>query len=56
MDAWRIWLAILLLIDAGIGLLGLPRFEKFIPARLLTRIALSEATIALGLVLWHFLR
>ena len=56
MDAWRIWLAILLLIDAGIGLLGLPRFEKFIPARLLTRIALTEAAIALGLVLWHFLR
>ena len=56
MDSWRMWMAIVLLVDAGIGLLGLPRFEKIIPARLLTRIALIEAALALALVLWHFLR
>lgn len=56
MDSWRIWVAIVLLVDAGIGLLGLPRFEKLIPARLLTRIALVEAGLALALVAWHFLR
>lgn len=54
MESWRIWLAIVLLIDAGIGLLGLSRFEKIIPARLLTRIAIAEALIALGLAAWHF--
>ena len=56
MESWRIWLAIVLLIDAGIGLLGLSRFEKLISARLLTRIALTEAVFALGLVAWHFTR
>ena len=50
------WMAIVLLVDAGIGLLGLPRFEKIIPARLLTRIAMIEAALALALVAWHFLR
>ena len=56
MDAWRIWVAIVLLVDAGIGLLGLSRFEKIIPARILTRIALCEAACALALAAWHFLR
>ena len=56
MNAWRIWVAMVLLVDAGIGLLGLSRFEKIIPARILTRIALCEAASALALVAWHFLR
>jgi len=56
MDTWRIWLAIVLLIDAGIGLLGLPRFEKIMSARTLTRIALTEAALAVLLVAWHFAR
>ena len=56
MDSWRIWAAIVLLVDAGIGLLGLPRFVNIIPARLLIRIALAEAATASLLVAWHILR
>lgn len=56
MDAWRIWVAILLLVDAGVGLLGLSRFEKVIPAPILTRIAIAEALAAAALVVWHFAR
>jgi|GEM_PF-5097080 len=56
MDSWRIWVAIVLLVDAGIGLLGWSRVASLIPARLLIRIALAEATLALILAAWHFLR
>lgn len=56
METWRLWLAIVLLVDAGIGLLGLSRFEKVIPAPILTRIALIEAALAIAIVLWHFAR
>ena len=56
MDSWRIWVAIVLLVDAGIGLLGLSRFASIIPARLLVRIALAEALLAVILTAWHFLR
>lgn len=56
MESWRIWVAILLLVDAGIGLLGLSRLERIIPAPTLTRIAIAEALAALALVAWHFAR
>jgi hypothetical protein len=56
MDSWRIWVAIVLLVDAGIGLLGLSRFASLIPARLLIRIAVAEAVGAIALVVWHFAR
>ena len=55
MSSWRIWVAIVLLIDAGIGLLGISRFSSILPARLITRIAVIEATLAILLVAWHFL-
>ncbi len=55
MEAWRIWVAIILFIDAGIGLLGISRFSQIMPARLLTRIAIGEAVLASALVAWHFL-
>ena len=54
MDSWRIWLAIVLLVDAGIGLLGLSRFASVVPARILVRVALAEAVAAVGLAIWHF--
>jgi len=54
--AWRIWLAIALLVDAAIGLLGLNTFARFLPARRITRLALAEAAIAVALVIWHFVR
>jgi hypothetical protein len=54
MDSWRIWLAIVLLVDASVGLLGISRFEKIISPRILTRLAIAEAVVAVCLVVWHF--
>lgn len=56
MDSWRIWLAIVLLVDAGIGLLGLSRFADVVPAHTLIRVAIAEAIAAVALVVWHFAR
>ena len=53
-SAWRIWLAIVLLVDAAIGLLGINTFARFLPARRITRLALAEAAAAALLVIWHF--
>lgn len=55
-SAWRIWVAIVLLIDAAIGLLGMTRLASVITPRRLTRIAIAEAALALLLVAWHFAR
>lgn len=56
LSAWRIWVAIAMLLDAAIGLLGMNRLARVIAPRRLTRIALAEAAIAIVLVLWHFAR
>jgi len=53
-SAWRIWLAIVLLVDAAIGLLGIKALVRFLPARRITHLALAEATAAALLVIWHF--
>jgi hypothetical protein len=55
-SAWRIWVAIVLLLDAAIGLLGMNRLAKVIAPRRLTFIALAEAAVAVVLVAWHFVR
>lgn len=55
-SAWRIWLAILMLIDAAVGLLGLNTFARFLPAQRITRIAFAEGLIAIALVAWHYAR
>lgn len=55
-SAWRIWVAIVLLVDASVGLLGLHRLARFIAPRRIARIALAEAAVALALVAWHVLR
>ena len=54
MSSWRIWVAIVLLVDAGIGLLGASRLAAVLPPRLLLRIAWAEALLAGALVVWHF--
>ena len=56
LTAWRIWVAIALLLDAAIGLLGMNRLARVIAPRRLTHIALAEAAVAIILVLWHFVR
>lgn len=54
MSTWRIWVAIILLLDAGIGLWNARRLSDVIPPRRLLWIAVLEAALALALVVWHF--
>ncbi len=54
MQSWRIWVAIVLLLDAGIGLWNARRFAPIIPPRRLGWIAVIEGVIAVALALWHF--
>jgi hypothetical protein len=54
MSSWPIWIAILLLVDAGVGLLNVERFGRVISPRTLRRVAISEAALAIALVVWHF--
>lgn len=54
MSSWPIWIAIVLLVDAGVGLLGIERFGRTIAPRIIRRVALSEAALAIALVVWHF--
>lgn len=56
MSAWPIWIAILLLLDAGIGLWNAQRLANVIPPRRLIWIAIAEAVIAIGLAAWHWSR
>lgn len=54
MSSWRIWAAIILLLDAGIGLWNERRLSSVLPPRRLLWIASLEAALALALVVWHF--
>ncbi len=47
------WLAILLLVDAGIGLWGLNYWQKMVPRIHIKRIALIEAAGALLLLVFY---
>ena len=53
--AVRIWVAILLLLDAAFGLWNHERFRESLPKINIARIALIEAAVALILVLVHYL-
>ena len=53
--AVRIWAAIILLLDASIGLWNHQRFEKWIPRVRVVRIAWIEAGVALILLAVHVL-
>lgn len=54
MSSWPIWIAIVLLLDAGIGLWNANRLATLIPPRRLGWIALLEALAAAGLAAWHW--
>ncbi|MCS6772116.1 MAG: hypothetical protein NZ740_08855 [Kiritimatiellae bacterium] len=54
MHAWKIWVAILLLLDAGLGLWNAQRLAHVVPPRRLVWIASVEAVIAILLAIWHF--
>ncbi len=48
-----VWVAVLLLVDSAIGLLGANRWQKLAPRLPIQRIALVEAVLALVLAaLW----
>ena len=51
----RIWVAILLLLDASFGLWNHKRFEKSLPKINIAKIALFEAFVALALLIVHAL-
>jgi hypothetical protein len=55
MESWRIWVAIVLLLDAGVGLWNARRLARVIPPRRLAWIAALEGAVAAALVLWHVL-
>ena len=50
----RIWIAIVLLVDAGIGLWGENTWQKLAPSINIRRVALIEAAAALAIVAIHF--
>lgn len=54
MSSWPIWVAIVLLLDAGIGLWNTHRLARVIPPRRLFWIAIAEAALAFALVGWHW--
>lgn len=56
MSSWPIWVAIILLLDAGIGLWNAHRLSRVMPPRHILRIALIEAAAATALLIWFFLR
>ncbi len=53
--AVRIWVAIILLLDASFGLWNHERFKKSMPKLNIARIALLEAVSALILLVVHYL-
>ena len=50
----RIWIAIVMLIDAAIGLWGESSWQRLCPSINIRRIALIEAAAALAIVAIHF--
>jgi len=50
----RIWIAIVMLIDAAIGLWGESSWQRLCPTINIRRIALIEAAAALAIVAIHF--
>lgn len=56
MSSWPIWIAIVLLLDAGFGTWNAQRLARVIPPRRLFVIAIAEAMLAVALVAWHAFR
>ncbi|MCZ7592973.1 MAG: hypothetical protein M5U15_12925 [Kiritimatiellae bacterium] len=56
MSSWPIWVAIILLLDAGIGLWNAHWLSRLMPPRHILRIAIIEAAVAIALLVWFFLR
>ena len=50
----RFWIAIIMLVDAALGLWGSHRWQKMIPGLNIVRVALIEALAALTLLCIHF--
>lgn len=57
MNGWTIafWLAVVLLVDAGIGLLGESRWSRLAPNVPIRAIAISEGLLAIVLIAAWFL-
>ena len=51
----RFWVAMLLLFDVAIGLLGLDYWQRFIPSINIRRMILIEAVAAIVILVIHFL-
>lgn len=49
------WLAIIMMLDSGIAMLGLPFWKRLMPNLKIQRIALIEAMLAVSLLLLSFL-
>lgn len=54
-SSWRLWAAILLLLDAAFGLWFSDRLGSLWPPGRVRRIALIDAAAALGILVIHFL-
>ena len=54
LDNIRIWVAIVMLIDAAIGLWGESAWQRLCPSINIRRVALIEAAAALAIVAIHF--
>jgi hypothetical protein len=50
----RFWLAILMLVDASIGLWWSDRWQRIAPRVNVQRVALIEAAVALSILAMHF--
>ena len=51
---FRFWTGVLMLADAGFGLLWSERFARYWPPARLRRVALVEALVALAILFLHF--
>ncbi|MBU0679248.1 MAG: hypothetical protein KJ626_14190 [Verrucomicrobia bacterium] len=49
------WLAIVMMVDAAIGLLGLDYWQKFAPSLNIRLLAMIECVLSICLVVLHFL-
>ncbi len=54
-ESIRFWVAVLLLVDAGIGLWNEQRLREIMPRANVRRIALIEAFVAFAILTLHFL-
>ncbi len=56
MSSWPVWVAIILLLDVGIGFLSANRLATIIPLKRLAWVGMVEVIVAIGLLIWHFTR